>query len=96
LQNYKILLSVAKSLINYNVEIFYQEQFKKCLQLSWQSNSKLNALILLLDEAISVNNIMTLNPNIPNELIEAVTERSSACLVNIFYRKINEFAFKSN
>ena len=82
MQNYKILLNVTKSLISYDVETFYQEEVNKCLQLSWQSNSKLNALILLLDGAISVSKIMTLNPNIPNELIEAVTERSSACLVN--------------
>ncbi len=84
LQNYKILLNIAKSIISYNVETFYQDEVKKCLQLSWQSNSKLNALILLLDDATSVTNIMNLNPNMPNELIEAVTERSSACLVNIY------------
>ena len=76
-----MLLNVAKLMFSHDVESFFNDELKKSLELSWQSNSKLNSLILLLDNAITVNQIMTLNPNIPNELIEAVTERSSACLV---------------
>ena len=51
---------MTKQLIRNDVQKCYDEQLKKCLQLSWQSNSKLNALILLLDDATSVNNIMNL------------------------------------
>ena len=58
------------------------------MQISWQKNSKLNALIALLDSAISANDIMKFNPNIPEEIIEAVTERSTACLVSDMYSRL--------
>ena len=94
LQNYKILLNVTKQLIRNDVQKFYDEQLKKCLQLSWQSNSKLNALLLLLDNTTTASQIMAINSNIPNELIEAVTERSSACLVRVFRLNIFQIFFK--
>ena len=84
LQKYKIQLNVTKQLIRNDVHKFYDEQLKKSLQPSWQSNSKLNALLLLLDNTTTASLIMGINSNIPNELIEAVTERSSACLVRVF------------
>jgi len=58
------------------------------MQLSWQSNSKLNALIILLDNGVSSNDLIQLNPNIANEMIDAVAERSTACLVADLYSRL--------
>ena len=70
------------------VDKFYDEEVKKCMLLSWQSNSKLNALILLLDNSVSTKDLIKLNANIAEEMIEAVSERSTACLVADLYSKL--------
>ena len=63
------------------MEIFYEEEVAKCIELNWQTNSKLNGLILLIDAGIKASRILELNPNIAKELIDAAYERSTACLV---------------
>jgi hypothetical protein len=56
--------------------------------LSWQSNSKLNALIILLDNGVSSKDLIKMNASIADEMIEAVSERSTACLVADLYSKL--------
>jgi len=58
------------------------------MELNWQSNSKLNALIILLDNGVSSNDLIKLNPNCANEMIDAVSERSTACLVADLYSRL--------
>lgn len=79
----KYFIQKLKLLLKDKVVEFYNEEVKKCLKLNWQSNSKLNALIILLDNGISANDLICSNPNIANELIESVSERSTACLVKL-------------
>lgn len=56
--------------------------------LSWQSDSKLNALITLLDNGVSSKDLITMNSKIADEMIDAVRERSTACLVADLYSKL--------
>jgi len=70
------------------VDMFYNEKVKKCMILSWQSNSKLNALIILLDNGVSSKDLIKMNASIADEMIEAVSERSTACLVADLYSKL--------
>lgn len=55
---------------------------------NWQSNSVLNAINILLDNGISSNELVKLNPNVACELIEVINERSTACLVSELYAKL--------
>lgn len=75
------MLQAAKEIKKKNVEKFYDDEIQKSMQISWHSNSKLNALILLIENGISANKLIQMNPTIAIQLIEAITERSSACLV---------------
>lgn len=53
------------------------------MNTSWQSNSKLNALIILLESGLSASKIYTNNPNIAFDLMSSISERSTACLVSL-------------
>jgi hypothetical protein len=88
LQTYKLLLQSANYLKKDKVNLFYSNQVEKCMELNWQSNSKLNALIILLDNGVSSNDLIKLNPNCANEMIDAVSERSTACLVADLYSRL--------
>lgn len=56
--------------------------------MNFQSNSVLNALIILLDNGVSSNDLIKLKPNMAHELIEVIGERSTACLVSDLYAKL--------
>ena len=64
------------------------------MKTSWQSNSKLSILISLLDNGYSVKKIIQLNSNysknLGEELINIVTERSTACLIADLYSRLCE------
>lgn len=86
LQNYKHLLQIVRSLrVGSSVDEFYADEIAKCLALNWQANSKLHGLILLVDNGIKASHVLQSSPRIASELIEAITERSSACLVADLY-----------
>lgn len=63
------------------VESFYEDEVNKSMNASWQSNSKLNALIILLESGLSASKIYRNNRNIAHDLMSSISERSSACLV---------------
>lgn len=53
------------------------------MKTSWQSNAKLNALIILIENGLSASKIYKLNANIAEDLLSAINERSTACLVSV-------------
>ena len=50
--------------------------------MSWQVNSKFSALIILVNNGIIVDDLIKSNKNIAQELIDSISERSSASSVN--------------
>ncbi|CAF0722657.1 unnamed protein product [Brachionus calyciflorus] len=88
LNNYRIILQTARSIKKENAENFYETEVEKSFEISWQSNSKLNALILLIENGCSIQTLSKYNQNLSSELIEAITERSSACLVADLYSRL--------
>lgn len=65
-----------------NTSRFYDEEVEKCMKMSWQINAKFNALILLLENGVKASRLIELNEQIAFELVKAITERSTACLVS--------------
>lgn len=51
--------------------------------MSWQINAKFSALIILVSNGISVSDLIDKNKNIAHELIDSISERSSAASVSI-------------
>jgi hypothetical protein len=74
-------LEIINKCFEDEVDSFYEEEIGKCMNTSWQSNSKLNALIILLESGLSASKIYKNNPNIASNLMSAISERSTACLV---------------
>ncbi|RNA06826.1 Thyroid adenoma-associated, partial [Brachionus plicatilis] len=75
--------------------LFYENEIEKSFKINWQSNSKLNALILLVENGCNIETISKLNQDLPADLIDSITERSSACLVADLYSKLFK-AFREN
>lgn len=90
LQSYKMLLRAAGSMKGGpdEVALFYDEEVNRCMRLSWHSNAKLNALIILLEFGLNVNKLLQFNDMIARELINCITERSAAYLVADLYSQL--------